>query len=204
MLPDYHHGEEFQNRTRKLAEIRALGINPYPHKFPKTERTSTLLFNSEAKDIGHHDDAAAGNTKSVLVQGRLVLFRAMGKNAFAQLQDETGRIQIMFNRDLTKVVGLEPKEELTHIKFIEKKLDLGDIIGVEGHLFKTQRGEATVFAKNVTLLCKSLLPLPDKHSGLTDKGVRYRKRWLDLITHPESLSRFRLRSRILSIVRRCF
>ena len=69
-----------------------------------------------------------------------------------------------------------PPAELSAIKFIEKKLDLGDIIGVEGHLFSTQKGELTVFAKKVTLLCKSLLPLPDKHSGLADKGVRYRKR----------------------------
>src|SRR3990167_10527454 len=106
----------------------------------------------------------------------------------------------MFNRDLTKVEGLA-SEELTPLKFIEKKLDLGDIIGVEGHLFKTQKGELTIFAKNVTLLCKSLLPLPDKHSGLSDKGVRYRKRWLDLITHPESLERFRKRSRILAAIR---
>ena len=96
----------------------------------------------------------------------------------------------MCNRDLTQVAGVSE----TPLKFIEKKLDLGDIIGVEGHLFRTQKGELTIFAKNVTLLCKSLLPLPDKHSGLADKGVLYCKRWLDLITHPESMERFRNRS----------
>lgn len=204
MTPEYHSNEEFQNRSRKLSEIRALGIEPYPHKYPTTERAAALALEADGKEIGHHDDAATGNTRRVFVQGRLVLFRPMGKNAFAHLQDETGRIQIMCNRDLTLVDGLEPTEELTHLKFIEKKLDLGDIIGVEGHLFKTQRGELTVFAKKITLLCKSLLPLPDKHSGLADKGVRYRKRWLDLITHPESLTRFRLRSRILLGIRRYF
>ena len=204
MIPDYHKNEEFVNRSRKLSEIRELGIEPYPHKYPTTERAAPLALEAEGKEVGHHDDAAAGNTRRVFVQGRLVLFRPMGKNAFAHLQDETGRIQIMCNRDLTQVEGLQPTEELSHLKFIEKKLDLGDIIGVEGHLFKTQRGELTVFAKKVTLLCKSLLPLPDKHSGLADKGVRYRKRWLDLITHPESLAKFRLRSRILLGIRRYF
>jgi lysyl-tRNA synthetase class 2 len=204
-LPAYHSHEEFQNRSRKLSEIRALGIDPYPPKYPTTQKTSQLVIEAEnTKDPLSHDEAAAGKTQRAFVSGRLVLFRAMGKNAFAHIQDETGRIQIMCNRDLTQVVGLHPTEELSHLKFIEKKLDLGDIIGVEGHLFKTQRGELTLFAKSVTLLCKSLLPLPDKHSGLTDKGVRYRKRWLDLITHTESLEKFRLRSRILFSIRKYF
>ncbi|MES2273056.1 MAG: lysine--tRNA ligase [Chlamydiota bacterium] len=202
--PAYHNHEEFQNRCRKLSEIRMLGIDPYPPKYIHTQKTAQLILEAEGKDVGHHDDAAAGNTQSVAVAGRLVLFRAMGKNAFAHIQDETGRIQIMCNRDLTHVKTLVPNEETTPLKFIEKKLDLGDIIGVEGHLFKTQKGELTIFAKTVTLLCKSLLPLPDKHSGLVDKGVRYRKRWLDLITHPESLGRFRTRSRILLAIRNYF
>ncbi|OGN63930.1 MAG: lysine--tRNA ligase [Chlamydiae bacterium RIFCSPHIGHO2_12_FULL_49_9] len=200
-LPDYHSHEEFQNRIRKLAEIRELGIDPYPHKYVHTQKASKLLLEFEGKEGPQHDDAAEGKTEHVFVSGRLVLFRAMGKNAFAHIQDETGRIQVMFNRDLTHVKGFHPTEELSAIKFIEKKLDLGDIIGIEGHLFKTQRGELTVFAKRITLLCKSLLPLPDKHSGLADKGVRYRKRWLDLITETSSLERFRIRSRILHGVR---
>jgi lysyl-tRNA synthetase class 2 len=79
---------------------------------------------------------------------------------------------------------------------------LGDLIGVEGFLFRTQKGELTVFVKKTTLLCKSLLPLPDKHSGLADKGVLYRKRWLDLITNPQSMERFRLRSRIVLAIRK--
>lgn len=202
--PSYHSHEEFQNRSRKLSEIRALGVDPYPANSPCTQKTSAITVEYEGKAIGHSDDAAAGQTPSACVSGRLVLFRAMGKNAFAQIQDETGRIQVMFNRDLSKVVGFVPSEELSHIKFIEKKLDLGDIISVEGNLFLTQKGELTIFAKNVTLLCKSLLPLPDKHSGLADLGTRYRKRWLDLITDQTSLDRFRLRSRILLSIRKYF
>jgi lysyl-tRNA synthetase, class II len=202
--PEYHAHEEFQNRSRKLSEIRALGVEPFPATHKQTEKTASLTQHFEGKEMGHSDDAAAGNTQSVCVSGRLVLFRAMGKNAFAQIQDETGRIQIMFNRDLSKVLGYEPSEELSHIKFIEKKLDLGDILCVEGNLFRTQKGELTIFAKAVTLLCKSLLPLPDKHSGLADKGIKYRKRWLDLITDSASMERFRLRSRIVSNIRKYF
>lgn len=200
-VPEYHSHEEFQNRSRKLAEIRDLGIDPYPPKYVHTKRAAQIILDAEGKEVGHHDDAASGNSEHVFVSGRLVLFRAMGKNAFGHIQDETGRIQIMFNRDLTQVQGLKPNEEVTPLKFIEKKLDLGDIIGVEGHIFKTQKGELTVFAKNVTVLCKSLLPLPDKHSGLSDKGVLYRKRWLDLITNSESMNKFRMRSRILLAIR---
>ncbi len=200
--PDYHKHEEFINRSRKLAEIRALGIEPFPHQYVQTRKAAQLILESEGKEVGHFDSASSGTTEHVFVSGRLVLFRAMGKNAFAHVQDETGRIQVMFNRDISQVEGLPSSTDPTPMKFIEKKLDLGDIIGVEGYLFRTQKGELTVFVKALTLLCKSLLPLPDKHSGLADKGVRYRKRWLDLITHPESLDRFRLRSRILLAVRK--
>jgi len=205
-LPEYHHHEEFQNRTTKLAQIRELGIDPYPAKYQPTQSIRTLIDKYNNQPIGHSEDAEKGATESVCVTGRLVLFRAMGKNAFGHIQDQGERIQIMFNRDNTTVAGLDVKEgsELTPIKFIEKKIDLGDIIGIEGHLFRTQKGEITVYAKKVTLLCKTLLPLPDKHSGLADKGVRYRKRWLDLITHHDVAQVFRNRSRILHYTRAYF
>ncbi len=202
--PEYHSHEEFLNRTRKLEEIRELGIDPYPPKGLASQKTLQISLDYEGKELGHSDDAAAGNTPPAVISGRLVLFRAMGKNAFGHLQDETGRLQVMFNRDQTKVAGLSETPELSALKFIEKKIDLGDIVAVEGNLFRTQKGELTLFAKRVTLLCKSLLPLPDKHSGLADKGVRYRKRWLDLITDASSLEKFRLRSRILFIIRNYF
>ncbi len=202
--PEYHKHEEFINRSQKLAEIQGMGIDPYPPKFTPSTTFHELCARWEGKELGHSEDAASGKTESVTIAGRMILFRAMGKNAFAHLQDETGRIQIMMNRDLTQVDGYQPTPEMSTMKFIEKKIDLGDIIGVEGNLFYTQKGELTIFAKRVTLLCKTLLPLPDKHSGLADKGVRYRKRWLDLIANPEVVSIFQMRSRILQLIRAYF
>ncbi len=198
--PSYQQHEEFQNRTKKLEEIRQLGIDPYPHRYDPTHSAEELCKEYHEKEIGDSEMAAAGKTPFVTLAGRLILFRSMGKNIFAHIQEEAGKIQLMFNRDLTQVHDLA-SPELTSVKFLEKKIDLGDILGVEGHLFRTHKGELTLFVKKVTLLCKSLLPLPEKHSGLNDKELRYRKRWLDLITHEEVRKRFLLRSRIVKIVR---
>jgi lysyl-tRNA synthetase, class II len=203
MLPQYHEHEEFKNRTEKLKEIRQLGVDPYPASFVPTHTAESLLSTYEEAPIGSSEEAAEGKTPAACIAGRLVLFRAMGKNAFGHIQGETDRIQIMFNRDLTKVTDLA-SSEWTPMKFIEKKIDLGDILGIQGHLFRTQKGELTIFAKEVTLLCKTLLPLPDKHSGLSDKGTRYRKRWLDLITHADVTKTFQMRSKILKLIREEF
>ncbi len=201
MIPEYHHQEDFRTRLAKLEEIRALGVDPYPAKFTPSSEIEPLVKKFETKELGTFEDAVEGKGQAVSVAGRLVLFRPMGKNIFAHIQDISGRIQLMFNRDHTAVTGLKTDAEITPLKFIEKKVDLGDIIGVEGTLFRTQKGELTVFVKQFTLLCKSLLPLPDKHAGLTDKGVRYRKRWLDLISNPESTKRFLVRSHIIQLTR---
>ena len=162
--PDYHSQEEFVNRSIKLKEIRALGIEPYPHKFTPTHHAEELHVNFEKAEIGHSDAAEAGTTPHATAAGRLVLFRAMGKNAFGHIQDTTGRLQVMFNRDHTQIEGLPAGHEVTPMKFIEKKLDLGDLIGVEGNLFHTNKGELTLYVKKLTLLTKTLLPLPDKHA----------------------------------------
>lgn len=200
--PEYHSNEDFQIRLQKLQELKQLAIDPFPHTFTPKDSAENL-HNTYKENLGHSEEAAAGTTPLTSVAGRLVLFRPMGKNIFGQIQDHTGRIQIMFNRDLTKLIGYEPTsaEELSSAKIIEKKFDLGDIIGVEGHLFFTNKGELTIFVKSVTLLCKTLLPLADKHSGLADKELRYRKRWLDLISNLDIQKTFRLRSTILKLVR---
>lgn len=207
--PDYHEHEEFQNRTRKLKELQDLKVQPYPHSFKPQYHAKALHQKYETETTGHSDDALQGKTESVKVAGRLVLFRSMGKNAFAHIQDETDRIQIMFNRDSTEIEGYTPtggsdEEQLSPMKLIEKKIDIGDILGIEGFVFRTNKGELTIFAKKVTLLCKTLLPLAEKHSGLADKEIRYRKRWLDLITNPEVRDTFRMRSQILRLIREYF
>lgn len=198
--PYYHKHEEFQNRLNKLSDIRQLGVEPYPHHFSPTHTARHILNEYQENPIGDSEMAAIGETDFVSLAGRLILFRAMGKNAFGHIQEATHKIQLMFNRDLTQVEGLNG-EKLRPIKFIEKKIDLGDLIGVEGHLFRTGKGEITVFVKKVTLLCKSLLPLPEKHSGLIDKEARYRKRWLDLITHEEVRQVFLTKSKMMRIIR---
>ena len=198
---EFEQLDEYHNRIQKLQELRDLGIEPYPNKFTPQNQSRELNQKYHGKEIGHSDDAAAGETDTASLAGRLVLFRAMGKNAFAHIQDETGRFQLMFNKDLTQFEGFSGEGAL---KLIEKKIDLGDIIGVEGNLFYTQKGELTLFVKKMTLLCKTLLPLAEKHSGLHDKEVRYRKRWLDLISNEDVRNTFRTRSRILSFIRKYF
>lgn len=198
-MPEYHLHQEFINRKQKAEEIRKLGIDPYPHKFCPTHKARDIFCHPPKEDS---EQAARGESESACLAGRLILFRAMGKNAFAQLQDGTGKLQLMFNRDLTTVEGLSSDATITPLKFIEKLVDLGDIIGVEGHLFSTHKGEATLFVKKMTLLTKSLLPLPEKHSGLVDKETRYRKRWLDLISHEEVRKNFYTRGQILTLTRK--
>lgn len=205
--PDYHSHDEFVTRTKKLAEIRKLGVEPYPHKFTPTTTAANLQKTYQESPVGTSEDAAQGTTEEFSVSGRLVLFRSMGKNAFAHIQDHTGRIQVMFNKELTHVTDLPTNAEsegtpLSPFKFIEKKVDLGDIIGIKGNLFRTQKGELTLFVKKATLLAKTLLPLADKHSGLADKELRYRKRWLDLISHADVQKTFLLRSQIVQLIRR--
>lgn len=206
--PSYHQHEEYQNRLRKLEELREFGVEPYPHKYSPTHTAKSLQEIYQEQSVGHSEDGAAGTTPLVKVAGRLMLFRSMGKNAFGQIQDDTGCIQIMCNRELTRVAGYAKcqaaEEEISPYKLIEKKIDLGDIIGIEGHLFRTNKGELTIFVKEATLLCKSLLPLADKHGGLADKEIRYRKRWLDLISNDEVQKNFRTRSQILHLIRQYF
>ncbi len=202
--PDYFDFDDYKVRKAKLEEIRALGVNPYPHHFTPTDKLETLTASCLEKEVGTYEEAIEKKSPHVIVAGRLILHRAMGKNIFAQIQEELGHIQLMFNRDITKVVGLKEDSEVTDHKFIEKKLDLGDIIGVEGHLFRTQKGELTVMVHQMTLLTKALLPLPDKHSGLKDKETRYRKRHLDLISSNEVMITFIQRSKIISLMRTFF
>ena len=148
-----------------------------------------FVSTTTAQEIKDHFDEMEG--KPVSIAGRLMSKRGMGKVSFCDLQDKTGRIQLYARKD--------EMDEAEYNRF--KKYDIGDIVGVEGEIFRTQRGEMSVRAKKITLLSKSLLPLPEKFHGLTDKETRYRQRYVDLIVNPEVKRNFIIRSQFIKHLR---
>ena len=174
--------EILQVRRDKLAALRAEGRDPFQEtKFDVTHH---------AQDIKDNFDALEGS--EVRIAGRLMSKRGMGKVSFCDLQDKSGRIQLYARKD--------EMDEEEYDRF--KKYDIGDIVGVDGEVFRTQRGEMSVRAKTITLLSKSLRPLPEKYHGLTDKEARYRQRYVDLIINPESKRNFEIRSKFVAYLRR--
>nr|MBQ8891052.1 lysine--tRNA ligase [Clostridia bacterium] len=175
-------------RREKLAALKAAGNDPFEiTKYEVTHTAPEALREFTERE----SELAEGECITVRVAGRMVGKRVMGKASFAHLLDGEGRIQLYISRD---GVGEE-----VYAGF--KKWDVGDIIGVEGHLFRTRTGEISVHATSITLLAKSLLPLPEKFHGLTNLEQRYRQRYVDLIVNPEVKDTFVKRSRILSLIR---
>jgi lysyl-tRNA synthetase class 2 len=173
-------------RREKLAKLRERGV-AFPNDFQPAHRAAALHAAHEAAPAEALDAAPV----AVAIAGRMMLRRVMGKAAFATLQDATGRLQIYVQQDAVGEAGLA--------EF--KQLDLGDILGVEGTLFRTKTGELTVKATGVRLLVKSLRPLPDKFHGIADAELRYRQRHLDLITDEAARARFVARSRAVASIR---
>ena len=175
-------------RREKLAALKAAGNDPFEiTKYEVTHTAPEALREFTERE----SELAEGECITVRVAGRMVGKRVMGKASFAHLLDGDGRIQLYISRD---GVGEE-----VYAGF--KKWDVGDIIGVEGHLFRTRTGEISVHATSITLLAKSLLPLPEKFHGLTNLEQRYRQRYVDLIVNPEVKDTFVKRSRIFSLIR---
>ncbi|MDP3562794.1 MAG: lysine--tRNA ligase [Legionellaceae bacterium] len=178
--------EVYQIRKQKLASLRAQGFD-FPNQFRRTDLAADLS-NQYAK---FSKEELAEQSISVAVAGRIVLRRVMGKASFVHIQDVSGRIQIYVREnDLP-----EQYEQFKH-------WDLGDIIGINGHLFITNTGELTLHATAISLLTKSLRPLPDKFHGLADQEVRYRKRYVDLIANEDSRKTFLIRSKLIQSFRR--
>ena len=176
-----------QQRREKLERIRERGIEPYPYGYElthTTEQAIELLKKREAK--------SPVKTKVVRIAGRITAIRRMGKSAFADLRDGSGKIQLLF-QDIHKF-----DEDLTQLF---NDLDIGDIIGAEGNLLRTKSGEPTVGVADFSLLAKSLQPLPEKWHGLADVDKRYRQRYLDLIANAETKETFRVRSRVIAAIR---
>ena len=179
---------ELAVRREKLNNLYQSGNNPFEiTKYDRTHESLDAIALYEEKE----STLAEGETVAVRLAGRLVSRRIMGKASFAHMLDGKGKIQLYIARD---GVGEE-----VYAAF--KKWDVGDIIGVEGHLFRTRTGEISVHATGITLLAKSLLPLPEKFHGLTDLETRYRQRYVDLIVNPEVKDTFVKRSKILSLIR---
>ena len=173
--------DQMQIRREKLAALQAEGRDP----FQQTK------FDLDTDSAAIKADYASFEGKTVRVAGRLMSKRGQGKVMFCDLQDSTGKIQIF--------VKIDEMGEEEYNRF--KKNDIGDIVGVEGEIFKTQTGEISIRAKSIVLLSKSLLPLPNKFKGLTDREVRYRQRYVDLIVNPEVKDTFVKRSMILRELR---
>ena len=181
--------ELLQQRRSKLEDLREKGL-AYPNSF----RRDSLSGDLKIKFDGISKEELEEKSIKVSIAGRIMLQRIMGKASFITLQDMKGQIQAYIrSNDI-------PEGEYEEFK----TWDLGDIVGITGKLFLTNTGELTVHADSIEMLTKSLRPLPEKHSGLVDTEQRYRKRYLDLITNPESLEIFKKRSQIISALRDFF
>jgi lysyl-tRNA synthetase class 2 len=178
-----------RERLRKLADLTRDGIDPYPSRFPVTHAAGDLTSRYAAAE-----EAALATVDPVAVAGRVLSLRGHGKAAFAHLRDQTGKIQIYVRQD---TVG-EPAYRLF------RRVEVGDFLGVTGRLLRTRTGELTIQVETLTLLAKTLRPLPDKWHGLSDVEVRYRQRYVDLIANPPVAETFRRRARIVAEIRRFF
>lgn len=180
--------EHMRVRRDKLETYREQGIDPFGGKFIRTHLTEELK-----EKFDQYSKEELGETEhSVTIAGRIMTKRGKGKAGFAHIQDLSGQIQIYVRQDAVGEAAYE----------IFNTMDMGDIVGVTGVMFKTKVGELSVKAQEIELLSKSLRPLPEKYHGLKDIEQRYRQRYLDLITNPESLDTFVMRSKIIQSMRR--
>ena len=175
-------------RLEKLAKLRDRGIDPYPPRYNRTHsnRKALSLFEEEEGKLGD-----SGRTEKVSLAGRIVRSRRMGRATFLDLLDGSGRVQALLRQNI-----------LADSYDILDYLDIGDWIGIEGPLFRTRTGEITVEVQQMTVLCKSVRPLPEKWHGLSDVEIRYRQRYLDLIANDEARNIALLRSKTTSTMRR--
>jgi lysyl-tRNA synthetase class 2 len=173
--------ELMQQRLKKLEELRKMGIDPFGKKYDRTHFCADIIDRFEEME-----------GQEVSIAGRIMAKRGHGKASFADVQDRSGKIQIYVK---VNEVGDQQYE-------LFDKLDIGDIIGVKGEVFRTKKGEISVSVKEFILLCKSLRPLPEKWHGLKDVELRYRQRYVDLIVNPDVRRTFEIRSRVIQSMRR--
>jgi lysyl-tRNA synthetase class 2 len=177
-----------QTRLDKVRALHEQGVAPYPHMFDRRDTIQEI----RARFAGATHEKSA---ERVTTAGRLFIIRNHGKTLFADLGDESGKIQLYIRRS---DLGDEK------FNFFTQYMERGDFIGVSGAVFRTKLGEVTIWVDEITLLCKAVCPLPEKFHGLKDVEKRYRQRYLDLIVNEESRETFRVRSRVLALIRRYF
>ncbi len=180
--------EQMQVRRDKLKALEEQGIDPFGDKFDRTHLAADII---EAYEAYSKEELQEMDLPEVVVAGRIMTKRVKGKAGFTHIQDMSGQIQIYVRKD---AIGDEAYDMF-------KTLDLGDIIGINGTIFRTNTGELSIKAEKLQLMTKSLRPLPEKYHGLKDVEQRYRQRYLDLITNPESRETFILRSKIIQTMR---
>ena len=179
--------EILQVRLSKMEQLKEKGVDPFGHRYDVTHHAADIHEYGEGKD----KEELHENPYHVRIAGRLMIRRGHGKASFGVIQDRTGTIQIYAKVD---VLGEEQYE-------IFQLLDLGDFLGVEGSVFRTNRGEITVLAEKIDVLSKSIRPLPEKWHGLKDVEIRYRRRYLDLVVNPEIRDTFIARTKIVKAIR---
>jgi lysyl-tRNA synthetase class 2 len=183
--------EQIVVRKNKLAGLRESGVQTYPNDFFPSHTTTEL----HERFAGLSEEELAKGTETCTVAGRIMSLRHFGKAAFFHLQDRSGQVQVYVRQ------GDSPPEAVVLLK---ESLDVGDVVGVSGPVFRTRTGELTIKATALRLLSKSLIPLPEKWHGLQDVEARYRQRYLDLIVNPQARETFRKRAKIIEICRRFF
>ncbi len=180
----------FQQRKEKLQQIREMGVNPYPNDLAVSHSAKSILEKYDSKDKA----ALEAERVEVAVAGRIMLLRSFGKAAFVKLKDSSGFIQAYVK-----------KGEIADQAFdLFKKLEVGDYLWVKGYLFRTKTNELSVHAEEIQLVCKSLQTLPEKFHGLSDKELRYRQRYVDLIMNDEVKEVFLKRSQVVQAIRNFF
>jgi lysyl-tRNA synthetase class 2 len=187
---EFEPRDQFEQRQKKLSQIQALGFPAYPHEFRWSEAIADLV----RQFAGASKEELEANRREVRVAGRIVSLRLMGKAGFGHLQANGKRLQVYVKKDVVGERGFE----------LFQLLDLGDWIGVRGHLFRTKTNELSVWVEEIFFLSKALLPLPEKWHGLSDVELRYRQRYLDLIANEKSRDVFVTRARIIRELRRFF
>jgi lysyl-tRNA synthetase, class II len=182
--------DQFEQRQKKLEQIQALGYDPYPREFRWTD-TPAELVEKYSQKTGPELEA---EKREIRLAGRVMSLRLMGKAGFAHIQGSGKRVQIYVKKDVVGERGFQ----------LFQLLDLGDLIGVRGHVFRTRTNELSVWADELVFLSKALLPLPEKWHGLTDVELRYRQRYLDLIANEKSRQVFATRARVIQELRKFF